>query len=82
MGTSGSAALRSREPTASARICPLRMNGSVLDSVSTITSIRPATRSVLAGPEPLYGTCTMAPPAISATMWPERWTTVPEPDDA
>ncbi|MNT61115.1 hypothetical protein D3C72_1987360 [compost metagenome] len=59
-GTSGSIEMRLGAATASARNWPALMNGCAAGTVSTIMLTCPATRSVMAGPLPLYGTWVMS----------------------
>src|SRR5437763_16170062 len=50
--------------------------------LSNITCTSPAISAGSAGPEPLYGTCTIGQPVIDLKSSPERCTDVPLPEDA
>jgi len=80
-GTSGSALQRSRDVTASARSLPDWIWP--IDSViaSSKRSTRPPSTSVSGLAPPRNGTCVMSIPAMALSNSPERWCTVPMPDD-
>ncbi len=66
VGISGAAARRRGVVTARMRNLPLRCSSmSWAVTLGVAIGICPLSRSVSAGPAPLYGTCTMSPPPIS-----------------
>ncbi|MNT27101.1 hypothetical protein D3C72_1627170 [compost metagenome] len=79
VGTSGSAGERVALVTASARRRPAFTCGSEPGRLSNISCTWLASRSAIAGPLPLYGTCTISTPAIDLNSSPDRWLVVPLP---
>ena len=67
--------------TARARNCPDWTNGSRPAMSEKMIWMRPATRSVRAGPRPLYGTCTMSTFAIVLNSSAVSWSDEPMPDE-
>src|SRR4026207_321012 len=65
VGMSGNSAERLALPTRSALSLPERMWPPVCTSELTSTWLWPPTTSIIAGPPPLNGTCTMSTPATS-----------------
>ena len=59
VGTSGSTGLRFAPPVPSARSLPDLMCGVVCTSEENITLVWPPITSIMAGPPPLNGTCSM-----------------------
>src|ERR1700758_1468935 len=57
------------------------MLGSEVEIASNISCTLPASRSVMAGAVPLYGTCTSLVPAIALNNSPLRWLMPPAPDE-
>src|SRR5256885_2402940 len=81
-GTSGSSGMRILEVTATGLICPARTLGSEPGRLSNKKSTRPPSRSVKAGPAPLYGMWVTSTPAMLFIISPERCKVVPKPADA
>ncbi|KAG1381979.1 hypothetical protein G6F60_015135 [Rhizopus arrhizus] len=79
VGTSGSIATRSGVLTASAFSRPDCTLASDDTMGSKVAVVRPPTMSVCAWLLPLYGTCTMAAPALDSSTAVTRWLVVPMP---
>ncbi|MCY1356593.1 hypothetical protein D9M69_430510 [compost metagenome] len=78
---SGAAVARWSLGTASARRLPALTCGSSAGMLSIMKSIWPATRSVMAGPVPLYGTCSACSPACCLSSSPASCAGEPLPGD-
>src|SRR5207237_6295991 len=72
VGTSGNAAERCSDVTASGRILPLFTAPTAGPSEEKSIGIWPPIRSVIAGPPPLYGTCRSLAPVTLLKYSPER----------
>ncbi|CFP59158.1 Uncharacterised protein [Bordetella pertussis] len=81
MGTSGSSAERSLEVTARACSLPALMKGIALEAVTTARPIWLPSTSLSAGPQPLYGTCTICVLALTLSSSPARCCGVPLPHE-
>ena len=81
VGRSGNRSERTAEVLAMVRTLPLFMWLAAVDTVAKISCRLPPTRSVIAGPPPLYGTCCMRTPAIIENSSPARWSARPAPDE-
>jgi hypothetical protein len=73
VGTSGSAGLRLVSMTPSARSLPLFTCGTVEVGLENISITWPPSRSLIAGPAPLYGTCTRSVPVACLNSSPTIW---------
>src|SRR5678815_2231376 len=82
VGSSGATAERLRLVTASARSLPALIIDMPARKLLRKTCTCPDTRSVIACPAPLYGTCTMSIPAILLKSSMPRCGPLPLPDDA
>src|SRR5205814_9880135 len=80
VGTSGNAAERLSDVTASARILPDFTAPTEGPSDENSIGTCPPIRSVIAGPPPLYGTCSSTAPVTFLKYSPERWCGPPTPD--
>ena len=81
VGISGSENQRFAPVTASARMVPALISGSIGASATEPTCTVPATTACVAGPPPRYGTCTRLMPARSFSSSPVRCDLVPTPGD-
>jgi hypothetical protein len=82
VGTSGNAGARFVEVTAIARSLPALMCGIAEGRLSNMICTWPPSRSVIAGAEPLYGTCDICTPVITLNSSPDKWIDVPLPLEA
>src|SRR3954454_23547870 len=73
--------MRDLEVTATGLTCPARTLGSEPGRLSNSKSTRPPSRSVKAGPAPLYGMCVTCTPAMLFIISPDRCKVVPNPAD-
>src|SRR5687768_6011959 len=81
VGTSGRNLARLVWLYASARSLPDLICAMDSGGVAIIIWISPASRAVIAGPAPLYGTCTMSVPARALKSAPDRWMVLPTPGE-
>ena len=81
VGTFGSADVRVRLSTPSARTEPASMFLTCGGTPSTRSWMRPASRSGMTPALPRYGTCTMSTPAARLNISVARWMPVPAPDE-
>ena len=65
---------------AMARSRPVFTCGMVTGTAAKLTWIWPPSKSVSAGPDPLYGTCVICVPAIRSKSSVARWVSPPTPD--
>src|SRR4051812_42542746 len=82
VGISGTMRERRGVVTASPRSFPALICGSAGGSPAIIICTWPAITAAIAGPVPLYGTCTICNPAADLKSSLARWFGVPAPPDA
>src|SRR5688572_20706035 len=80
VGTSANAAERVGDVTAIRRMRPLFTAPTAGPSEENSIGIWPPIRSVIAGPPPLYGTCSRLAPVTLLKYSPERWCGPPTPE--
>src|SRR6516225_11618737 len=82
VGTSGSAGERFLLETASASSFPSLTSGTAGAVEPKEIGVCPASVEPIAGPPPLYGTCTRSRPRETRNSSPTRWGGVPVPGEA
>ncbi len=81
VGRSGNSAERLAVLTAIPLILPAFICGTAVAAVANTSCMLPATRSIIAGPPPLYGTCTILVPAMVLNNSSARCPVPPTPEE-